>query len=208
MLRRWRHSSRIGAARLAAIGAIVCLAAAGIGAGIASAEPVFRYDVVKGSSTIEKLDATLALGPGKLVVDLEGATGRFTADMQLPPASGSFKIFGLFPTTATVTMIQQGPIVGTITDGVVEADANVAIKLSDVHAVGFPLFVGNNCRTERPAEIHLKSAPGFNPIEGGDLLGTYTIPDFSGCGSSTPVLNCLIPGPSNTISLTLAIRWD
>ncbi|MCE7011473.1 hypothetical protein LWC34_52980 [Kibdelosporangium philippinense] len=193
--------------RPASIGAIV-LTATMLGAGTAAADPVFTYDITKGSSTIKKLNATLPLGPGWLVADLEGATGRFTADMHLPPTQGSFKIFGVFPTTATVTMQQVGKVTGTITDGAVAAHADVIIRLTEVKAVGFPLFVGDNCRTGKPASIDLNSEPGFNPLEGGDLTAaSYTIPEFTDCGLSTLVLNGLIPGPGNSLGLTLAIKW-
>jgi hypothetical protein len=185
----------------------VALAGVLIGASTAVAEPVFNYDVTKGTSTIKKLDANLALGPGKLVVDLDGATGNFTSTIDLPPAKGSFKILGIFPTTATVTLHQVGAVTGTLIDGVVDAHANVTIQLSDVNAIGLPLFVGDKCKTKVPAAINLHSAPDFNPLEGGDLLATYTIPDFADCNLSTLLLNGLIPGPDNSISLTLAINW-
>ncbi|MFC0106560.1 hypothetical protein [Kibdelosporangium aridum] len=189
------------------IGAIA-LTATLLGAGTAAADPVFTYDITKGSSTIKKLNATLPLGPGSLVVDLEGATGRFTADMQLPPSQGSFKIFGVFPTTATVTMQQVGKVTGTLTDGAVTAHSDVVIRLTDVKAIGFPLFVGDNCRTAKPASIDLVSESGFNPLEGGELTAApYTIPEFTDCGLSTGILNGLIPGPGNTLGLTLAIKW-
>lgn len=189
------------------IGAIA-LTATLLGSGTAAADPIFTYDITKGTSTIKKLNAELPLGPGSLVVDLEGATGRFTADMQLPPATGTFKIFGIFPTTATITLQQVGKVTGTLTDGAVAAHADVVIRLTDVKAIGFPLFVGDHCRTARPASIDLVSEPGFNPLEGGDLkAAAYTIPEFTDCGLSTLVLNGLIPGPGNTLGLTLAIKW-
>ncbi|ALG11077.1 hypothetical protein [Kibdelosporangium phytohabitans] len=189
------------------IGAIA-LTATLLGAGTAAADPVFTYDITKGSSTIKKLNSSLPLGPGGLVVDLEGATGNFTADMTLPPAKGEFKILGVFPTTATVTFQQVGKVTGTLVDGVVKAHTNVTIRLSDVKAVGLPMFVGDNCHTSKPATIDLDSAPEFNPLEGGDLIAKpYTIPEFTDCGLSTLMLNGLIPGPDNSLRLTLAIKW-
>jgi hypothetical protein len=84
----------------------------------------------------------------------------------------------------------------------------VNIRLSDVKTLGIPLFVGNKCRTATPAVIDLHSAPEFNPLEGGDLIApNYTIPQFKDCNLATGILNGLIPGPDNTLSLTLAIKW-
>lgn len=170
----------------------------------ASAEPIFNYDVPSGTSMIKKLNTTLPLGPGKLSVDLDGASGNFTSTIQLPPAAGNFKIFGIFPTTATVSLQQVGLVTGTLIDGVVDAHANINIQLSDVKAIGFiPLLVGDNCKTKVPASINLHSAPDFNPLEGGDLLATYTIPEFANCNLATGILNGLIPGPDNQLKLTL-----
>ena len=46
-------------------------------------------------------------------------------------------------------------------------------------------------------------APAFNILKGGNLKGTYTIPQFGNCGLATPLINLTIPGPGNTITLTL-----
>jgi hypothetical protein len=189
-----------------AIGAMVC-AAALLGAGTAAADPIFTYDVTKGTSHVKKTNSQLPLGPGSLVVDLDGASGNFTAEMTLPPVKSEFKVIGFIPATATVTMEQVG-ITGTLIDGVVTSRALVNIKLSDVKTLGIPLFVGDKCRTATPAVIDLHSAPDFNALEGGDLLApNYTIPQFKDCNLATGILNGLIPGPDNTLSLTLAIKW-
>jgi hypothetical protein len=180
-----------------------------VGANAAVAEPVFNYDVTKGTSTIKKLNATLPLGPGKLSVDLDGASGSFTSTIQLPPAQGNFAIFGIFPTSATVSLQQVGLVTGTLVDGVVTAHANINIQLSNVTAIGFiPLLVGDNCKTKTPASIDLHSAPDFNPLDGGDLLATYTIPEFANCNLATGILNGLIPGPDNQITLTLKFIFE
>ena len=49
----------------------------------------------------------------------------------------------------------------------------------------------------------MTSQPGFDILNGGNLAGTYTIPPFANCGLTTTVLNLTIPGPGNTIALTL-----
>jgi hypothetical protein len=189
------------------VGAIALISVV-LGASTAVAEPIFNYDVTKGTSTIKKLNSSLPLGPGKLVVDLDGATGNFTSTIDLPPAQSNFKLFNALPGTATVTLHQTGPITGTLVDGVVTSHANVTIQLSDIKVIGFiPLLVGDKCMTKTPAAIELHSAPDFNPLDGGDLLATYTIPEFANCNLATGILNGLIPGPDNTISLTLAVRF-
>ena len=189
------------------VGAIALIGVV-VGANTAVAEPVFNYDVTKGTSTIKKLNSSLPLGPGKLVVDLDGASGNFTSTIDLPAAQSNFQLFGILPGTATVTLHPVGLITGTLVDGVVASHANVNIQLSDIKVIGFiPLLVGDKCMTKTPVSIDLHSAPDFNPLEGGDLLATYTIPEFANCGIATGILNGIIPGPDNTISLTLAIRF-
>ena len=68
---------------------------------------------------------------------------------------------------------------------------------------GIPVPVGPSCESASPATITLTSQPGFSVVNGGTVSGTYTIPPFARCGLVTPVLNLTIPGPGNTLSLTL-----
>ena len=51
----------------------------------------------------------------------------------------------------------------------------------------------------------MTSQPGFDILNGGNLAGTYTIPPFANCGLVTGLLNLTIPGPGNTITLTLGM---
>ena len=51
--------------------------------------------------------------------------------------------------------------------------------------------------------ISLTSGAGFNLLNGGTLSGTCAIPRLSHCGLVTILINPTIPGPGNTISLTL-----
>ncbi len=68
---------------------------------------------------------------------------------------------------------------------------------------GLPVPVGTSCKSATPTTVSVTSQPGFSIVKGGNLNGTYTIPPFANCGLETPVLNLTIPGPGNTITLTL-----
>jgi hypothetical protein len=46
------------------------------------------------------------------------------------------------------------------------------------------------------------SEPCFNIVKGGNLTGSYTIPEFANCGLATLLINLTIPRPG-TITLTL-----
>ena len=51
--------------------------------------------------------------------------------------------------------------------------------------------------------MSLASQPGFNVLKGGNLAGSYTLPAFANCGLATLLIDVTLPGPNNTISLTL-----
>ena len=160
---------------------------------------------VNGSSTIKKLNSGLPLGPGTLATEVDLMGGKFAGDLALPDASGRFKLFGFVPTTATVRMIPQGRTTGTITAGAVTARTTVGIKLTDVRVLGIQVVrPTDRCQTVTPSDIDLTSKPGFDPLTGGDLTGTYTIGRFDRCGLVTAVVNGTIPGPGNTLDLQIA----
>jgi hypothetical protein len=77
---------------------------------------------------------------------------------------------------------------------------NLQITSLTVFGVGIP--VGSSCQTSS-FTISLASGPGFTIGGGGPVSGTFTIPNFHHCGLNTLLLNLTIPGPGNTINLTL-----
>ena len=63
------------------------------------------------------------LGPGTLDATLDVDNNTFSADLDLPPATGSFTELGFLPVTATTEFIQDGPTTGAVdgdTGGIVE----------------------------------------------------------------------------------------
>ena len=158
---------------------------------------------VTGSTFISKVNGTVSLGPGTLVSTLDLSTSALTSTLTLPPATGTFKILGFIPVTATTEFIQNGPAPGTLKNGVVTTTASVTLKLDSLSIGGIPILIGDECQTSSPASITVTSQPGFNLLNGGNLAGTYTIPPFSHCELATFLINLTIPGPNNTITLTL-----
>ncbi|WP_158842149.1 DUF6801 domain-containing protein [Saccharothrix deserti] len=160
---------------------------------------------VNGSSTIKKLNSGLPLGPGTLATEVDLAAGKFTGDLALPDASGTFKLFGFVPTTATVRLLPQGRTTGTIAAGAVTARTTASIKLTDVRVLGIQVVKPTDqCQTVTPSDINLTSKPGFDPLNGGGLGGTYDIAQFDRCGLVTAVVNGTIPGPDNALDLQIA----
>jgi len=160
---------------------------------------------VTGSTFIKAINSTVALGPGTLATTADLTTSTLTGTLTLPPATGSFKELGLIPVTATTELVQDGPATGTVdfSANAVQTTTQATLKVTSLTAAGIPIPVGSSCQTSTPATITVSSQPGFNVLSGGTLAGTYTIPRFAHCGLATLLINLTLPGPGNTISLTL-----
>lgn len=69
--------------------------------------------------------------------------------------------------------------------------------------LGYPISQSATCKTSVPAEITLRSGPGFDPMKGGTLTGEFTIPPVSGCGQADSMITSMVSGPGNTVQITL-----
>jgi len=194
---------RLAAAVVATLAAGAALTAT---AGPASAAATIKAKYkVTGSTYIKAPNFTLSLGPGRLVSRVDLKTGKLTARLSLPDATGSFKQFGIVPVTATTKFINDGPTTGrlNLNTGAVRTKSKITLRIVSLTVAGLNIPVGNSCQTKRTVVVRLTSQPGFNVLKGGNLAGGYTIPDFSGCGLATLLINLTIPGGGNTIALTL-----
>ena len=61
-------------------------------------------------------------------------------------------------------------------------------------------LVGKNCVTAKAITMTLKGTA--KPTAGSTLLGGFTIPSFTSCGSETALFNHLLSGPGNTFTAT------
>ena len=163
-----------------------------------------------GTSTVAKTSSSIKLGPATLKTRLY-PDATFTGSLPLPATSTSFKAAGLVPISATVTFVQKGKVTGSIRQvgkrTVVTSHAKDYIKLSDVLIAGvIPGFVGDSCQTAEPVALTVKTPAGtsFNVNKGGTLTGTFSIGKFKHCGLQTPIINSLVPGDGNTITLKLS----
>jgi hypothetical protein len=184
------------------------LAVAGILAttGTASADTTvtLKYPVT-GTTHLATPNADLSLGPGKLLSTADLNTGAITATLTMPPATGSFLELGLVPVTATAKLINDGPTTGTIdpNTGLVTTTSMITMQITHLVVAGLTQPVGTACETSTPVTVTVTSQPGFSILKGGNLAGTYTIPPFANCGLETLLINLTLPGPGNTITLTL-----
>jgi len=123
----------------------------------------------------------------------------------MPDATGSFQQLGIIPVTATTQFINDGPTTGRLNlqTGTVRTKSKITLRIVSLTVAGLNVPVGSSCQTKSPAVVRLTSQPGFNVLQGGSLAGGYRIPDFSGCGLATVLINLTIPGGGNTITLKL-----
>ena len=195
-----RRVAALGSAGLVAAGALV---AAG---GPASAATFIKAKYkITGSTFLAGPMATLKLGPGTLSAKVNAGTGKVTATLTLPPATGSFKQFGVIPVTATANLINDGPTTGTVnlTNGKVSTTSKIIMQITNLTVAGLPIPVGTQCETSSPVVVKLKSQKGFTILGGGKVAGSYTIPAFRHCGLATLLINLTIPASGNTITLKL-----
>ncbi|GAA4524666.1 hypothetical protein GCM10023192_04070 [Amycolatopsis samaneae] len=157
---------------------------------------------VKGRTQLERLGATLPLGPGEFAAKLD-ASGRFTGRLSLPQSQLRFRLFGLFPASATVRFAQLGDVTGTLAGGSAKATAKIDVRLPSVRVFGFPILTSTACHTGEPVTVPLTSSPGFDPLKGGKLTAEYTLPGFRGCGFLTPLISLLASGDGNTLEAHL-----
>lgn len=195
---------RVSVTAVTGLTAAVLVATSAGAASAASKNLTVKYPVT-GSTVIKSVNANVSLGPGTLKSTVNLSTGKLSATLTLPPATASFKQFGLVPVTATTAFIQQGKATGKVNlgTGAVTTNASIVIQVTSLSVAGLPVPVGKSCETSTPAQVTVKSQKGFNIVNGGNLAGTYTIPKFAGCGLVTALLNLTIPGAGNTINLTL-----
>lgn len=196
----FRRAIFAGAATLAAGGLLV----AGAGAASAATHVHAKYKVT-GSTFIKAPNFTLPLGPGTLAVNLNPATGNLTANLALPDATGSFLQFGVIPVTATTRFVSNGPTTGklNLNTGAVTTTSKITLQIVSLTVAGVSVPVGDGCETASPVVVTVKSQKGFNVLAGGNLAGSYSIGSFQDCGLATLLINATIPGPGNTITLTL-----
>jgi hypothetical protein len=161
--------------------------------------------VTTGSTHLATPNATVPLGPGKLTATADLTTYTISAKLSLPNATGSFKELNAIPVTATTQFINDGPTTGTINSstGAVATTSKITIRIVSLTVAGIPQLIGNSCETATPTTIQVSSQPGWNIIKGGNLAGTYTMPQFHHCLLDTLLINLTLPGPGNTITLTL-----
>ncbi len=187
-----------------------------------------------GYADVLKLYGAARLGPVLVNIDfaykavfrhgnlVEYSKGQldYKGKQELPPVRATFLGFGFVPVTATLLLLERGPINIVSVSGVtappypitVTATSRVAIRVSDVTVNGQPLDVGSGCRAAYSAKFTLvghgdNTIPptGYTVPTGGPVAGFLTVPPFVHCGVTqnlNPLLTGSISGPHNYTKLT------
>jgi len=166
----------------------------------------FAFDLT-GSSFIQAANGTTPL-TGGIVAQFDLATGTHTSELTLAPTTGSFTILGILPVTASIEFVQAGPTTGSLVDGRLTSRSEMFVRLTNVLAFGYlPIGGGPTCQTTTPAVVDLATPAGelFDPLAGGNLEGTYTLPGLAAgsCGFLGDLISLFTAGPNNTIDLAL-----
>jgi hypothetical protein len=166
----------------------------------------FKFNL-NGTSFIKAANGNTAL-KGNITAKFDLASGTHTSDLVLDPTTGSFNILGFLPVTSNIEFEQVGKTTGTLKDGKLTSSSKMFVKLTNVLAFGIlPIGGGPDCKTTEPATIDLATPAGqiFNPLQGGKLVGEYTLPglDAANCGGLGGIISIFMAGPGNTIDMDL-----
>jgi hypothetical protein len=152
-----------------------------------------------GPDDIGQMDLTLI----KLVI-VDGVSHlQYSGVLTMPPSRATFLAFGFMPNTSIMEFDQVGTFLVDAFSGtaIITGQETIRIRKADVN--GVPLAIGDNCMTSAPIDLRLTGEPGklaYNPVGGGYVDGTATIPPFTNCGTNEnldPLFTGLVSGPGN-----------
>jgi hypothetical protein len=138
-------------------------------------------------------------------IDLE--TNTVTGSANLADLTAKLKLANLIGVTSTVKIVPVGGLTGTIDLGAskLSTTTTFTLQVTDVHKDALPRInlVKPGCRTVRASTLTLNNTTPVDLSKPITMVGTYTIPPFTGCGLLTPLLTLLLSGPGNTMTLNL-----
>jgi hypothetical protein len=163
----------------------------------------YSYNLA-GTSTLKTLTKGTVPLTGTSNISLTRATGQFTGDLAINPATAKLTALGFLPVTAQVQIAPTAPVTGSIVSSALKANALVRIKLPSISVLGIPLAGGTNCQASQISSISLTSTGAFDPAAGGTIAGTFAISNLSGCGFLNGIVSPLTSGSGNAIALKLS----
>jgi hypothetical protein len=174
-------------------------------AGTAAADPIFdlHYPNVTGSTHLAKPNVTAAIPKSDVVAKLDFANGQLVGTATIPDFTVAIKVAGLIDTRSVVRMVPVGGITGHLGDNL-EVTQTFRLQLIRVFSPVAPQLnlVPRGCGTRQVSTAVLRNT---TPVDIFDttISGTFSVPRFAGCGALTPLLNLLLVGGGNTLTLRL-----
>jgi len=148
---------------------------------------------------------------GLIQAKFDVTAGTFTADLALDPTYGEFPLLGTWlGTAAEIEFSQVGKTTGTLSGGILTANAEMFILLPDIYIKIFGLKIriggGDSCSTRDAATMAMisPSSEVFDPLQdGGSLYAEYVLPNTTRCGPFTTIINIIMAGDGNTMDIDL-----
>ena len=174
----------------------------------AQAAPIaINFNNVTGTTHLAKPNVDVAIPTSSVQTELDLDTNTVSGSVNLADLTVKMKLAHLLGVTSTVKIVPVGGLTGTVDLGAskLSTTTKFTLQVVDVHQDALPRInlVKKGCRTAKPSTLTLNNTTPvelFKPIT---MVGTYTIPRFTGCGLLTPLLTLLLSGPNNAMTLTL-----
>jgi hypothetical protein len=164
---------------------------------------VALYYTLRGRAELNRVGTAALLEGGKLTTLLNLQDGKWFGEFTFPETVARFRLAGLIPVTARITLTQEAPAYGTIRNGVVEATARAQMRVLSLSFGRLGVSPGKTCATSAAIELALASGPNFNPLQGGRVAGAFFVPPFGECGMVGSLADLVITGPGNRLVLDL-----
>jgi hypothetical protein len=188
--------------------ALLGAAAAVAFAAPAQAAPIpINFNNVTGTTHLAKPNVDVAVPTSSVQTQVDLETNTVTGTANLANLTAKLNLANLIGVTSTVKIVPVGGLTGTIDLGAskLSTTTRFTLQVIDVHLDAAPRInlVKSSCRTVRASTLTLNNTTPVDLFQPITMVGTYTIPPFTGCGILTPLLSLLLSGPNNTMTLTL-----
>lgn len=174
----------------------------------AQAAPIpINFNNVTGITHLAKPKVDVAVPTSSVQTQVDLETNTVTGTANLANLTAKLNLANLIGVTSTVKIVPVGGLTGTIDLGAskLSTTTRFTLQVIDVHLDAAPRInlVRSSCRTVRASTLTLNNTTPVDLFQPITMVGTYTIPPFTGCGILTPLLSLLLSGPNNTMTLTL-----
>jgi hypothetical protein len=187
----------------------LAVAGATVAATPAHADTVWdlNFANVTGSTYLAKPKVTAQIPLSTVNSKLNLTTGQITGQAHISDITVHMKLLNLVPVTSTVSIVSAGDLTGSVdfTAGKLTTTTTFTVAVRNVHLDATPWLnlVPSGCQTRTTTTAVLVNTTPIDIFNGTTVSGKYTLPSFTHCGLTTPLLTQLLSGPNNVLTLTL-----